>query len=76
MNQMDQFNRSQKEQSRVCSVPSSYDYSDFVGLRPKMNEDGSMGFDCKTVYLALQMEAQTETEILKPIDVRRERNIF
>lgn len=36
----------QKQQVEFVQFHPSYDYSDFVeGLRPKMNEDGTMGFE-------------------------------
>lgn len=38
----------QKEQVEFVQFHPSYDYSDFVeGLRPKMNEDGSIGFELR-----------------------------
>ena len=38
----------QKKQVEFVQFHPSYDYSDFVeGLRPKLNEDGSMGFELK-----------------------------
>ena len=38
----------QRRQVEFVQFHPSYDYSDFVeGLRPKMNEDGSMGFELK-----------------------------
>lgn len=38
----------QKKQIEFVQFHPSYDYSDFVeGLRPKINEDGSMGFELK-----------------------------
>lgn len=38
----------QKKQVEFVQFHPSYDYSDFVeGLRPKLNEDGTMGFELK-----------------------------
>lgn len=38
----------QKQQIEFVQFHPSYDYSDFVeGLRPKMNEDGSIGFELR-----------------------------
>ena len=38
----------QKQQVEFVQFHPSYDYSDFVeGLRPRMNEDGSMGFELR-----------------------------
>ncbi len=38
----------QKQQVEFVQFHPSYDYSDFVeGLRPKLNEDGTMGFELK-----------------------------
>ncbi len=42
------LNEEQKSQIEFVQFHPSYDYSDFVeGLRPVMNEDGSMGFELK-----------------------------
>lgn len=39
----------QKKQVEFVQFHPSYDYSDFVeGLRPKMNEDGTMGFELQS----------------------------
>lgn len=48
---VDDFSRlkdEQKQQVEFVQFHPSYDYSDFVeGLRPKINDDGSMGFELK-----------------------------
>ena len=42
------LNDEQKKQIEFIQFHPSYDYSDFVeGLRPKTNDDGSMGFELK-----------------------------
>ena len=39
---------SKKKQVEFVQFHPSYDYSDFVeGLRPRINDDGSMGFELK-----------------------------
>ena len=42
------LSQEQKQQVEFVQFHPSYDYSDFVeGLRPKLNEDGTMGFELK-----------------------------
>ncbi|AKT47372.1 ATPase [Eubacterium sulci ATCC 35585] len=44
----DSLSDEQKKQVEFVQFHPSYDYSDFVeGLRPKLNEDGTMGFELK-----------------------------
>lgn len=44
-----QLSDEQKKQIEFVQFHPSYDYSDFVeGLRPKVNEDGSMGFELQS----------------------------
>lgn len=43
-----QLNDEQKKQVEFVQFHPSYDYSDFVeGLRPKINDDGTMGFELR-----------------------------
>ena len=43
-----QLSEEQKQQVEFVQFHPSYDYSDFVeGLRPKVNDDGTMGFELK-----------------------------
>lgn len=44
----DSLSDDQKKQVEFVQFHPSYDYSDFIeGLRPKLNEDGTMGFELK-----------------------------
>ncbi|MBO4867449.1 MAG: AAA family ATPase [Ruminococcus sp.] len=54
----------QKKQVEFVQFHPSYDYSDFVeGLRPRVNDDGSMGFDRKDgVFKAFVDRARTNFE--------------
>ncbi|WP_304127814.1 AAA family ATPase [Mogibacterium diversum] len=63
----------QRRQVEFVQFHPSYDYSDFVeGLRPKMNEDGSMGFELKDgIFKSFVDRARRNFEdSQKPIDVR------
>ena len=68
----------QRRQVEFVQFHPSYDYSDFVeGLRPKMNEDGSMGFELQDgIFKSFVDRARRNFEDpQKPIDVR-EKEIF
>lgn len=63
----------QRKQVEFVQFHPSYDYSDFVeGLRPKMNEDGSMGFELQDgIFKSFVDRARRNFEdSQKPIDVR------
>ena len=63
----------QRRQVEFVQFHPSYDYSDFVeGLRPKMNEDGSMGFELQDgIFKSFVDRARRNFEdSQKPIDVR------
>lgn len=63
----------QRRQVEFVQFHPSYDYSDFVeGLRPKMNEDGSMGFELQDgIFKSFVDRAIRNFEdSQKPIDVR------
>ena len=63
----------QRRQVEFVQFHPSYDYSDFVeGLRPKMNEDGSMGFEIQDgIFKSFVDRARRNFEdSQKPIDVR------
>ena len=63
----------QRRQVEFVQFHPSYDYSDFVeGLRPKMNEDGSMGFELQDgIFKGFVDRARRNFEdSQKPIDVR------
>ena len=57
----------QKQQVEFVQFHPSYDYSDFVeGLRPKTNEDGSMGFELQDgVFKKFVDKARKTMRILK-----------
>ena len=54
----------QKQQIEFVQFHPSYDYSDFVeGLRPKINKDGSMGFELKDgIFKSFVEKARTNYE--------------
>lgn len=63
----------QRRQVEFVQFHPIYDYSDFVeGLRPKMNEDGSMGFELQDgIFKSFVDRARRNFEdSQKPIDVR------
>lgn len=63
----------QRRQVEFVQFHPSYDYSDFVeGLRPKMNEDGSMGFELQDgIFKSFVDRARRNFEdSQKSIDVR------
>lgn len=63
----------QRRQVEFVQFHPSYDYSDFVeGLRPKMNEDGSMGFELQDgIFKSFVDRARRNFEdSQKPTDVR------
>ena len=50
-----ELNDEQKEQIEFVQFHPSYDYTDFVeGLRPKVNKDGSMGFELQAGIFIIQ----------------------
>jgi len=63
----------QRRQVEFVQFHPSYDYSDFFeGLRPKMNEDGSMGFELQDgIFKSFVDRARRNFEdSQKPIDIR------
>ena len=63
----------QRRQVEFVQFHPSYDYSDFVeGLRPKMNEDGNMGFELQDgIFKSFVDRARRNFEdSQKPIEVR------
>lgn len=62
--QYDDLTPEQKQQVEFVQFHPSYDYSDFVeGLRPKMNDDGSMGFELQDgIFKAFVDKARNNIE--------------
>lgn len=60
-----QLNETQKQQIGFVQFHPSYDYTDFVeGLRPKVNSDGSIGFDLRDgIFKKFVLKAQKAQNI-------------
>ena len=73
----EELSHDQREQVEFVQFHPSYDYSDFVeGLRPKMNEDGSMGFDLKDgIFKAFVDKARKNYEDFQKSIVARKQEL-
>lgn len=72
----DALSAEQKKQIEFVQFHPSYDYSDFVeGLRPKLNEDGSMGFELRDgIFKSFVDRARRNFENFKKslVDIEKE----
>ena len=68
----------QKEQVAFVQFHPNYDYSDFVeGLRPRINEDGTMGFELKDgVFKSFIMRARADYEDYELNRTKLKRYVF
>ena len=70
--------KEQKEQVAFVQFHPNYDYSDFVeGLRPRINEDGTMGFELKDgVFKSFIMRARADYEDYELNRTKLKRYVF
>ena len=68
----------QKKQMEFVQFHPSYDYSDFVeGLRPKVNADGTMGFELRDgVFKAFAARARADWESAKRTGAEPKKYVF
>ncbi|MBD5400000.1 MAG: AAA domain-containing protein [Treponema sp.] len=74
----DELTAEEKKQVEFVQFHPSYDYSDFVeGLRPKLNDDGSMGFELRDgIFKSFVDSARKNFENLKKslFDIKQEKS--